>query len=41
MVLQVRRDGAVQELRYLPRGAAVENWVFVDNASVPTAQCRF
>lgn len=41
MVLRIRRDGAEQELRYLPRGAPVENWVFADDPSVPSAQCRF
>lgn len=41
MTLRIRRDGAEQEISYLPRGAPVEHWRFVDNEAVPTAQCRF
>lgn len=41
MTLRIRRDGAEQEISYLPRGAAVENWRFDDNPAVPNEQCRF
>jgi predicted metalloprotease with PDZ domain len=41
MVLRIRRDGTEQEIRYLPRGTAVENWVFADDPAVPAERCRF
>ena len=41
MTLRIRRDGAEQEISYLPRGAPVAHWRFVDNQAVATEQCRF
>jgi hypothetical protein len=41
MVLTIRRDGGEQVVRYVPRGAPVEAWAFIDDASVPSEQCRF
>ena len=41
MTLRFRRDGAEQSISYVPRGAAVEHWRFVDNAGMATENCRF
>jgi hypothetical protein len=38
--LTIRRDGAEQVIRYVPRGAAVQTWRFVDDPSVPSETCR-
>ena len=41
MTLRVRRANAERTITYLPRGAAVENYRFVDVPTAPDAACRF
>ncbi|MGZ8347594.1 MAG: hypothetical protein ACXWUP_10845 [Allosphingosinicella sp.] len=41
MTLRIRRGDGEQAISYVPRGAAVENYRFADQPTVPTDQCRF